>query len=75
MKRIRSSYSRTITFGDFVINPNETKILPEGLEIPEQWKSHLEVIEEVEKKEKKVDKLTRTVILENAEDYKPKKKR
>lgn len=54
---VTSTYSRNVSFGDFTINGGETKELPEGIEVPEEWKSHLHV-RTVEEPSEESDKTT-----------------
>lgn len=46
MKKITSTYSRNISFGDFTINPGEIKMVADNFEIPSDWQSHLHWVEE-----------------------------
>lgn len=68
---VTCTYSRGVTFGDFIINPGEEKVLPEGLEIPEEWKNHVHIVRvekeklKVEKEEKKGKKTRKISITEN----------
>lgn len=55
-KRIATcTYARAVSFGDFVIGPGEEKVLPDGLKVPEEWKSHIHVRIEKGKEDVKTD--------------------
>lgn len=69
MRKIISTFSRNISFGDFTINPGETKEFPEKMSIPEEYKTHLHLIEE--RNEEKVKKIaTKSHVEESTETIK-----
>jgi hypothetical protein len=56
--KILCTYSRPVEVNGIGFNPNEEKWVPDTFQIPEDWKSHLQIVQAPEKKEEpKVEKI------------------